>query len=172
MRIFGISWRELFERIEREALKALPAEDWEFPEWRRARVNLDYHVEVHDFFYSVPHAVIRAEVSRVVEAFYRGQPAAVHQRRCLSGGHGTNPEHVPSFQAAPLLFKTAGSTGPSRDRFEVARLSASIGAQNPQAVRNPCSRCCLLASAALIRPSVLGPILSAHRRNRSGVHST
>ena len=49
-------------KIERDALIALPADDWEFAEWRRARVNLDYHIEVHDFLYSVPHALIRAEV--------------------------------------------------------------------------------------------------------------
>jgi hypothetical protein len=46
----------------------LPAEDWEFAEWRRARVNLDYHIEVHDFLYSVPHALIRAEVEVRVTA--------------------------------------------------------------------------------------------------------
>jgi hypothetical protein len=30
----GLSRRELFEKIERAALNALPAEDWEFAEWR------------------------------------------------------------------------------------------------------------------------------------------
>jgi hypothetical protein len=78
MRNLGLSRRELFETIERDALIALPADDWEFAEWRRARVNLDYHIEVHDFFYSVPHALIRAEVdvritARTVEIFHRGQ---------------------------------------------------------------------------------------------------
>ena len=62
MRKLGVSRRELFETIERSALNKLPDEDWEFAEWRRARVNLDYHIEVHDFLYSVPHALIRAEV--------------------------------------------------------------------------------------------------------------
>ena len=61
MRKLGVSRRELFEKIERNALNDLPVEDWEFAEWRRARVNLDYHIEVHDFLYSVPHALIRAE---------------------------------------------------------------------------------------------------------------
>ena len=45
MRNLGVSRRELFEKIERAALIGLPAEDWEFAEWRRARVNLDYHNE-------------------------------------------------------------------------------------------------------------------------------
>ena len=48
MRNLGLSRRELFEAIERDVLIALPADDWEFAEWRRARVNLDYHIEVHD----------------------------------------------------------------------------------------------------------------------------
>jgi transposase len=43
MRHLGLSRLELFEKIERDALTPLPAEDWEFAEWRRARVNLDYH---------------------------------------------------------------------------------------------------------------------------------
>ena len=41
----------------------------------------------------------------------------------------------------------------------------------PRQVRNPCSGCGRLASTALIKPSVFGPILPAQRRNRSGVHS-
>ena len=45
MRNLGLSRRELFEKIERDALNALPADDWEFAEWRRARVNLDYHLK-------------------------------------------------------------------------------------------------------------------------------
>ncbi len=39
MRNLGVSRRELFEKIERAVLKDLPAQDWEFAEWRRARVN-------------------------------------------------------------------------------------------------------------------------------------
>src|ERR1700676_4401956 len=98
MRHLGLSRRELFEKVERAALNGLPAEDWEFAEWRRARVNLDYHIEVHDFLYSVPHALIRAEVevrvtARTVEAFHRGQRVAVHQRRYLGpqARHGPRP---------------------------------------------------------------------------------
>ena len=46
MRNLGLSCRELFETIERDVLVALPADDWEFAEWRRGRVNLDYHIDV------------------------------------------------------------------------------------------------------------------------------
>ena len=50
MRRLGVSRRELFESIERPALKPLPDADYEFAEWRLARVGLDYHVEVEGFF--------------------------------------------------------------------------------------------------------------------------
>ena len=74
MRSLGLSRRELFEKIERDALIALPADDWEFAEWRRARVNLDYHIEVHDFLYSVPHPLI-CEVRRHRFSFLWRDPA-------------------------------------------------------------------------------------------------
>jgi transposase len=101
MRRLGISRRDLFESIERPALKALPAQDYEYAEWRLARVGLDYHVEVEGFFYSVPHTFIRAEVdaritARTVEVFHRGRRIAAHERRYGGRRHGTDPEHMPS----------------------------------------------------------------------------
>ena len=70
-----------------------------------------------------------------------------------------------------LASEDAELDGAGRHRFQVARVEAAIRAQNAQEVRNPCSGCGRLASTALIKPSVFGPILPAHRRNRSGVHS-
>ena len=40
VRHLGLRRRELFEKVERAAPCALPAEASEFAEWRRARVNL------------------------------------------------------------------------------------------------------------------------------------
>ena len=135
MRHLGVSRRELFEKIERAALNGLPTEDWEFAEWKRARVNLDYHIEVHDFLYSVPHALIRTEVEvrvteRIVEVFYRGQRVAVHQRRYLGRKHGTDPDHMPSshrFLAewTPDRFRRwAGKIGPNTEALISAVLAS------------------------------------------------
>ena len=135
MRNLGVSRRELFETIERAALIGLPAEDWEFAEWRRARVNLDYHIEIHDFLYSVPHALIRAEVevritARTVEIFHRGQRVGVHQRRYLGRRHGTDPDHMPSshrFYAewTPDRFRRwAGKIGPNTEGLISAVLAS------------------------------------------------
>ena len=49
MRRLGVSRRALFESIEQPALRPLPAEDYEYAEWRLARVNLDYHIEAEGF---------------------------------------------------------------------------------------------------------------------------
>jgi transposase len=61
MRRLGLSRSDLFASVERGALRALPASEYEFAEWRLARVGLDYHVEIEGFYYSVPHALIRAQ---------------------------------------------------------------------------------------------------------------
>ena len=135
MRKLGLSRRELFEKIERAALNGLPAEDWEFAEWLRARVNLDYHIEVHDFLYSVPHALIRAEVEvrvteRIVEVFHRGQRVAVHQRRYMGRKHGTDPDHMPSSHRhyaewTPDRFRRwAGKIGPNTEGLISAVLAS------------------------------------------------
>jgi transposase len=137
MRKLGVSRRELFEKIERAALNPLPAADWEFAEWKRARVNLDYHIEAHDFFYSVPHALIRVEVdvrvtARIIEIFHRGQRVGVHERRYLGRRHGTDPDHMLKFTSA-LRRVDAGSVPPlgRQDRTEHGRPDHRGSRQSP-----------------------------------------
>lgn len=45
IRRLGVTRRQLLEEVDRRALKPLPAEPYEFCEWRRCRVGIDYHVE-------------------------------------------------------------------------------------------------------------------------------
>ena len=54
MRGWATTRRALFEQIDRPALLPLPPTPYEYAEWRRCRVNLDYHVEIARHFYSVP----------------------------------------------------------------------------------------------------------------------
>jgi hypothetical protein len=77
MRRLGVSRRHLFETVEMPVLAPLPDTDYQFAEWRVARVSLDYHVEIDGFFYSVPHGLIREQVDvratiRTIELFHRG----------------------------------------------------------------------------------------------------
>jgi transposase len=134
MRRLGVSRHDLFASVERPALKPLPETDYEFAEWRLARVGLDYHVEVHSFFYSVPHALIREQVDvriavRTIEVFHRGKRVAVHQRRYGGRRHGTDPDHMPSAHRryaewTPERFRRwARSIGPSTEGLVAAVLA-------------------------------------------------
>ncbi len=101
MRRLSVSRRQLFETVEMAVLAPLPDADYQFAEWRVARVSLDYHVEVDGFFYSVPHGLIREQVdvratTRTIELFHRGLRVAAHQRRYGGRRHGTDPNHMPS----------------------------------------------------------------------------
>jgi len=94
------SRRSLFESIERTALKALPASPFEYAEWKKTRVNIDYHIEVHRHYYSVPHQLIHKQLdaritSNIVECFYKGNRVASHIRGFLPGRHSTLAEHMP-----------------------------------------------------------------------------
>lgn len=100
MRHLGASRRELFERIEKPALKPLPTEPYVFAEWRRARVGLDYHIKVEEHVYSVPYALLREEVevrltATTLEVFHRSKRVAVHVRG-QGRGQTTLNEHMPS----------------------------------------------------------------------------
>jgi len=103
MRRYGESRRQLFERIERAALKPLPATRFVFGEWKNAGVNIDYHVDVEHHYYSVPFHLatergVRVDVrytASTVEVFLRGRRVASHVRSYVRGGFTTNPEHMP-----------------------------------------------------------------------------
>ncbi|HTR49948.1 MAG TPA: IS21 family transposase [Kofleriaceae bacterium] len=105
MRRYGRSRRELFELVERRALRPLPTSRFEYTEWSVARVNIDYHVLVDGHLYSVPHALVHQEVearstSDVVEILHRRERVAAHRRSHQRGGFSTIPEHMPSSHRA------------------------------------------------------------------------
>ena len=58
MRHVKQSRRELYERLDRPALKALPVHPYEYAEWKKVGVNIDYHVSFDDHFYSAPYTLV------------------------------------------------------------------------------------------------------------------
>jgi len=99
--------RSQFEALDQPALRPLPAQAYEYAEWRKARVNLDYHIEVERHYYSVPHSLLRREVDvrlseKTVEIFLAGNRVAVHLRSQRQGSHSTNAEHMPKAHRAHL----------------------------------------------------------------------
>jgi transposase len=51
MRGWGATRRALYEQVERPSLGRLPVTPYEYADWKRCRVNLDYHVEIEKHFY-------------------------------------------------------------------------------------------------------------------------
>jgi len=101
MRGWGMSRRALFEALDQPALVSLPPFPYQYAEWKRCRVNLDYHVEVARHYYSVPHQLIRQEVearitTTTVEIFHRGKRVASHRRSLRPHCPTTVAEHMPS----------------------------------------------------------------------------
>jgi transposase len=79
----------------------LPDQPYEYAEWKRCRVNLDYHVEIAKHYYSIPHNLVHQEVEaritqKTVEIFLRGKRAASHLRSTLPHRPTTIPELMPS----------------------------------------------------------------------------
>ena len=101
MRGWGTTRRALFDQFDRHALSKLPTAAYEYADWRRCRVGLDYHVEVDRGFYSVPHQLLRQEVevrltTGTVEVFHRGKRVASHVRGVARHRPSTVIEHMPS----------------------------------------------------------------------------
>jgi len=100
-RHLGTSRRQLFEALERAALSPLPSAPYSYAEWKQCRAGLDYHVEIHKHYYSVPHRLLREKLwaritERIVEVFHRGKRVACHMRGVSNRRHTTLPEHMPS----------------------------------------------------------------------------
>src|SRR5690606_18631534 len=119
------SRRTLFEALERPALLPLPAAPYSFAEWRKARVNIDYHIELARHYYSVPHTLAREAVevrltSSAVEIFHAGRRVAAHARSHRVGGYTTISEHRPKAHRKHLewspsrLIRWAEGIGPAR----------------------------------------------------------
>ncbi len=49
-------------RCVRFLLPSLPPERFSHGDWKHAKVNIDYHVEVDKHYYSVPHALVHEKV--------------------------------------------------------------------------------------------------------------
>ena len=76
---------ELYQSIDRPALQPLPLQPFVYAEWKKARVNLDYHIELGGHYYSTPYQLVGKEVEGrstqgTVEIFHQGKRVASHVR--------------------------------------------------------------------------------------------
>jgi len=127
--------REVFETVERPALRPLPPDL--FPAFHEAqrRVHADGHVEVERAYYSVPpeyvgHTVWVRWDGRLVRIFTRRlQPITVHAQT-EAGRFATAPAHLASEKissverGATWLLARAARIGPAAGRWAEAMLEA------------------------------------------------
>ena len=92
--------QSVFETLDKPALKPLPVQPYVYAEWKKAKVNIDYHIEVDRHYYSVPYQLVKHQLDvritrHTVEAFHKGQRVASHRRSYHQGRHSTVKEHMP-----------------------------------------------------------------------------
>ncbi len=116
--------RTCFEQLDRPAMKPLPPGRYTYAEWKRARVHIDYHVQVLGHYYSAPYQLVRQEVdvrisAHTVELLLRGKRVASHRRSPLKGRHTTLAEHMPQAHrhyaewTPQRLVRWAEASGPA-----------------------------------------------------------
>jgi transposase len=120
---------ELFDKIDKPALRPLPAEPYEYADWKiGVRVGLDYMVEFNENAYMVPHNLIDQHVdiratAIVIEIFYRNRRVASHVRLFTPGERAINPDFMPeshkhySEWSRPRLIAYGQSVGESTEKI-------------------------------------------------------
>ena len=123
MRAYHKSRRQLFEELDRPVLRPLPQTPYQYAQWKKARVNIDCHVELCGHYYSAPYTLLQQLVElcyteSTVEILHDGKRVALHRRGYERGRHTTVAEHLPQGHqehlkwSAERLLQWAGTIGP------------------------------------------------------------
>ena len=92
--------KSLFESLDAPVLRELPQTRYEYATWKKARVHIDYHVEIEGHYYSVPYQLARQQIEvrlseHSIECYLKGKRVASHKRSLRKGRHSTIKEHMP-----------------------------------------------------------------------------
>lgn len=103
MQKLKMSRKQLFDEIEKPALKPLPAEKYLSRKFKSLKVQFNYHIFLKDdnHYYSVPYRYSGKQVTviygdSVVEIFYKNSRIAFHKRVLTANGYSTIDDHMPS----------------------------------------------------------------------------
>jgi transposase len=116
--------RSTFESLDRPALQPLPATPYQYAEWKKVRVNIDYHVAIDKHYYSVPYQLVKQQLearitTNTVELLHKGKRVASHRRSYQPGRHTTVNAHMPKAHreyaewTPQRLVRWARETGPA-----------------------------------------------------------
>lgn len=118
--------RSQFLELDRPAMRPLPETPYEFREWKKLKVNVDYHIQVNFAYYSVPYRLCRKKLDvcigeTLVKCYSKNKLVAVHKRLETKGSFRTNPDHMPEkhrrYQDRERLLERARSIGPETHRL-------------------------------------------------------
>ena len=99
---------------------------YEYAEWKKARVNIDYHIELDGHYYSVPYQLVKEQVElrmtvSTVEILFKGRPGGLPPTQCPAGrphdgsfAHAQGPSALPGVD--PVADPCLGRTDRSEDR--------------------------------------------------------
>jgi len=119
-----VSRKQLFETVDRPAMKPLPEQRYEYAVWEKPKANIDYHVELDHHYYSVPYQLRGQRMdarmtATTVEIFFKGNRVASHRRSHVRGHHSTITAHMPDSHKRYLewtpsrIIRWAAKTGPA-----------------------------------------------------------
>ncbi|WP_299834278.1 IS21 family transposase [uncultured Metabacillus sp.] len=123
------SRKKVFEEEEKSYLQQLPQTRYKLAEWKTAKVQLNYHIQVDRMYYSVPYDYVRENVdirltTDLIEVYFKEVRIASHKRqRGEIGQLATNPDHMPDNHRLYLDHnpennrKWAETIGPSMTQF-------------------------------------------------------
>ncbi|NSW93002.1 MAG: transposase, partial [Firmicutes bacterium] len=128
--------KSLFHEVEKAALKPLPNKPYQYAIWKKAKVNIDYHVEFEGNYYSTPYQLVKQPVEiratySTVEIIHKGKRVSSFPRQ-QANKHiwKTEPEHMPPNHqkvtewTPERITKWASSIGPYTSSL-VTRIMAS-----------------------------------------------
>lgn len=91
--------QQWFESIDKPALLPLPKQTYQYTDIKTVKVNIDYHIQYDDHFYSVPHHLVGEKLElhakeHLVELYFHNKRIISHARK-YQPGMTTVPEHMP-----------------------------------------------------------------------------
>lgn len=92
---------ELFLELDKPSLQQLPTIDYEYREFKMAKVDINYHINIDKAYYSVPYQLLHKKVevwysNKIVDIYYEGKKIATHPKTSQKGKYITQTEHMAS----------------------------------------------------------------------------
>ncbi len=101
------SSQTMFLEIDKPVARKLPTSRYVYAETITRIINIDYHIEVHDHYYSVPWTlrkragkVLARITATTVEILYGNRRICSHPRSYRKYSYSTTPDHMPSHHRA------------------------------------------------------------------------